>query len=201
MDFGARTQTYFNDVKRALDRIPADVLSRIYETVLLAYEEDRQVFIIGNGGSAANASHAACDLGKGTAHPGRRRFRVVSLADNTPVSTAYANDLSYDQIFAEPIRTLAREGDLVIALSGSGNSPNVLEGVRAAREVGAHSVALTGYQGGGLKDLADETLIVPSSNMQHIEDCHLILCHIIYHGVRDHVAAGAVAGTSKGASR
>jgi len=194
MDFKDRTRAYFQDVKAAMDRIPVEAVTRIYECVVRAYDEDRQVFIIGNGGSAANASHAACDLGKGTHHPGRRRFRVVSLADNTPVATAYANDLSYDQIFAEPIRTLARDGDLVIALSGSGNSPNVLEGVKAAREVRARSVALTGYGGGKLKDLADETLIVPSSNMQHIEDCHLILCHLIYHGIRDHVAQEAAAG-------
>jgi D-sedoheptulose 7-phosphate isomerase len=191
MEFTARARAYFADIKEVLDKIPVEVLDRIYQSVLQAYEEDRQVFIIGNGGSAANASHAACDLGKGTVYPGRPRFRVVSLADNTPVSTAYANDLSYDQIFAEPIRTLARKGDLVIALSGSGNSPNVLEGMKAAREAGAHTVALTGYQGGKIKDLAHETLIVPSSDMQHIEDSHLVLLHLIYHGIRDHVAEGA----------
>jgi D-sedoheptulose 7-phosphate isomerase len=193
MDFIARTRAYLNDVKQVLDRMPVETVNRIYEAILRAYEEDRQVFIIGNGGSAANASHFACDLGKGTVYPGRRRFRVISIADNTPVSTAYANDLSYDQIFSEPIRTLARKGDLVVALSGSGNSPNVLEGVKAAKEVGAKSIALTGYQGGKIKDLADETLIVPSTSMQHIEDCHLILAHVIYHGIRDHVAEGAKA--------
>lgn len=102
MDFKARTKAYFEDVKSVLDKISADDVDKLYLRVISAYEEDRQVFLIGNGGSAANASHAACDLGKGTVYSGRRRFRVTSLADNTPVSTAYANDLAYDQIFSEP---------------------------------------------------------------------------------------------------
>jgi D-sedoheptulose 7-phosphate isomerase len=188
MRFTEHACSYLNELKDTLDRIPVAALAGVYEEIERAYDEDGHVFLIGNGGSAANASHFACDLGKGTVHPGRRRLRAAALADSAPIATAYANDLAYDQIFAEPIRSLARPGDLVIALSGSGNSPNVLQGVAAAREVGARTVALTGFRGGRIKDLADRTLIIPSESMQHIEDCHLILAHLIFQAVRAHVA-------------
>lgn len=177
-EFTKRAEGYLADAQATLRRIPIDVLDRIFRILCDAYRDDRQVILMGNGGSAALASHFAVDLGKGTAAPGRRRFRVLSIVDNTPVMTAYANDLSYADVFSEQIRALAQPGDVVLGISGSGNSPNVLNGLKAAREAGATTVVLTGYQGGKAIGLADVTLVVPSDDMQHIEDCHLMLTHL-----------------------
>jgi len=140
--------------------------------------------MFGNGGSAALASHLACDLGKGTAVNGIRRFRVLSLTDNIPVITAWANDASYEDIFAEQLRSFVEKGDIVLAISGSGNSSNVLNGLRVARELKAYTIGLTGYQGGKMKDLCDLCLIVPSDNMQFIEDLHVCISHAIFTAVR-----------------
>jgi D-sedoheptulose 7-phosphate isomerase len=178
LDFKQRAEAYVEEARATLERIPLDVADRIFQILSDAYRDDRLVIVMGNGGSAALASQFAVDLSKGTAVPGRRRFRVISIVDNTPVMTAYANDLSYADVFSEQIRTLARAGDVVLGISGSGNSQNVLNGLKAARECGATTVVLTGYQGGKAKDVADVALIVPSGDMQHIEDCHLTLTHM-----------------------
>ncbi len=178
MEFRQRTKDYFDATSSTLRKIPVEVVDRIYGILCAAYVQDRQVILMGNGGSAALASHFAVDLGKGTVAQGRRRFRVLSIVDNTPVMTAYANDFSYADVFAEQIKTLAKPGDVVLGISGSGNSPNVLNGLMAAREAGATTLVLTGYKGGKAVDLADVTLVVPSDDMQHIEDCHLMLTHL-----------------------
>ena len=177
-DFTQRARTYLADAAKTLSQIPVETVDKIFKVLREAYDSDRQVIVMGNGGSAALASHFAVDLSKGTVAPGRRRFRVVSIVDNTPVMTAYANDLSYADVFSEQIRTLARNGDVVFGISGSGNSPNVLNGLKAAREAGATTLVMTGYQGGRAIELADVTLVVPSNDMQHIEDCHLSLMHL-----------------------
>lgn len=177
-DFTQRARTYLGDAASTLAQIPVATVDRIFEILKEAYQSDHQVIVMGNGGSAALASHFAVDLGKGTVASGRRRFRVVSIVDNTPIMTAYANDLGYADVFSEQIRTLARPGDVVFGISGSGNSPNVINGLKAAREAGATTLVMTGYQGGRAIELADVTLVVPSSDMQHIEDCHLSLMHL-----------------------
>lgn len=178
MEFTARARGYFDDTKSTIARLPLETIDRIYGVLCEAYLSDHQVILMGNGGSAALASHFAVDLGKGTCADGKPRFRVVSIVDNTPVMTAYANDFSYADVFSEQISTLARPGDVVFGISGSGNSPNVLNGLKAAREAGARTVALTGYKGGKVIELAEVTLVVPSDDMQHIEDCHLMLTHL-----------------------
>ncbi len=177
-DFKDRARAYFSDTSATLARIPVETVDEIFGILRDAYNEDRHVILMGNGGSAALASHFAADLGKGTVAPGKRRFRVSSIVDNAPVMTAYANDFSYAEVFSEQIRTLAKKKDVVFGISGSGNSPNVLNGLKAAREVGAVTVVLTGYEGGRAIHLADVGLVVPSSDMQHIEDCHLMLTHL-----------------------
>ena len=178
VDFRQRARAYLREARDTLERIPVDAVERVFQILCDAYREDRQVILMGNGGSAALASHFAVDLGKGTVAPGRRRFRAISIVDNASVMTAYANDFSYADVFAEQIRMLAKAGDIVFGLSGSGNSQNVLNGLTAAREVGATTVVLTGYKGGKAVDLADVALVVPSDDMQHIEDCHLALTHL-----------------------
>ncbi len=157
-----------------LDKIP-DILALLEE----ARKERRQIYVMGNGGSASTASHFACDLGKGTAHANQPRFRVTSLSDNFPMFSAYANDLGYDQVFVEPLITLADPGDVAIAFSGSGNSPNVLRAIEEANRMGLYTIGLTGFDGGALKDLAKYSIVVPCNQMDQIEDVHLLLAHAI----------------------
>ena len=178
IDFNQRARAYFSDTSMTLGKIPVETLDEIFRILCDAYREDRHVIMMGNGGSAALASHFAVDLGKGTVAQGKRRFRVSSIVDNTPVMTAYANDFSYADVFSEQIRTMAKKKDVVLGISASGNSPNVLNGLKAAREAGALTVVFTGFEGGKAIDLADVTLVVPSGDVQHIEDCHLMLAHL-----------------------
>ncbi|HIE53167.1 MAG TPA: SIS domain-containing protein [Armatimonadetes bacterium] len=174
-----QVRDYLYRTAEAIRALPVEQIERIIDLLWQARQEGRQIFVFGNGGSAMTASHLACDLGKGTARPGHRRFKVLSLADNVALMTAYANDLAYEDIFVEQLINLFQPGDVVIGISGSGNSENVLQAVRYAREHGGVTIGFTGFQGGKLKDLAEECLIVPSNDMQNIEDAHLVLTHIL----------------------
>jgi D-sedoheptulose 7-phosphate isomerase len=164
-------------------------LERIVPIFLAARSGDKTIFFFGNGGSASAASHFVTDIAKvagGTQPRGPgKRFRCVALNDNLPGLTAWANDVGYDQIFAGPLRALAQPGDVAVAISGSGNSPNVLEGVRAARAMGLATIGLTGIGGGKLKDLVDVPVVAPTNSMQHTEDLHLIVLHFLTAYLRD----------------
>jgi D-sedoheptulose 7-phosphate isomerase len=140
--------------------------------------------MFGNGGSAALASHFGCDIGKGTIAGKRKRLKTVALTDNVALITAWANDKAYDAIFAEQLESLAERGDIALAISGSGNSPNVIRGLEAARRLGAETLVLTGFEGGRAKTLADLCLVVPSDSMQLIEDAHLCATHAIFLAIR-----------------
>jgi D-sedoheptulose 7-phosphate isomerase len=178
------SREYLASLREVLDRLDTSVVDRITEAIWRAYEQGRTLFTFGNGGSAALASHFVCDISKGTVAPGRRRLRAIALTDNVPLMTAWANDTSYGEIFVEQLRDLVQKDDLVLAISGSGNSENVVRGLEAAREAGARTMALTGFSGGRVKALADICLIVPSENMQHIEDAHLLSAHAIFTAIR-----------------
>ena len=182
---------YFAQLNHVLQRLPYGVVDQITDVLMRAYRENRAVFLFGNGGSAALASHWACDLGKGTAVSGARRFRVLALTDNVAVMTAWANDSRYEDIFAEQLRNFVEPGDVVLAISGSGNSPNVLNGLRLARETGAYTIGLGGFQGGKMKDLCDLCLVVPSDNMQFIEDLHLCISHSVFTALRHQITTEA----------
>jgi D-sedoheptulose 7-phosphate isomerase len=171
---------YFAELTKVLHSMPYATVDQITARLFRAYEENRTVFLFGNGASAALSSHAACDLGKGTVMNGKRRFRVLALTDNVPVMTAWANDARYDDIFAEQLLNFVQNGDIVLAISASGNSPNVLNGLRTATESGAYTIGLTGYQGGKMKALCDLCLVVPCDNMQFIEDLHTSVSHSIF---------------------
>ena len=175
---------YVESLREVLSRLDHAMIDRMVEDLWTAYQEDRTIFFFGNGGSAALASHLACDMGKGTIARSHRRFRAISLADNIPLMTAWANDFSYQDIFAEPLAGLVRKDDRVFAISGSGNSTNVVRGLQVARAAGAKTLALTGYEGGLVRGLADLCLIVPSNDMQHIEDAHLCSAHAIFTALR-----------------
>jgi len=172
-----RIRDYFDEVSAALSALSLAEIRQAVSLLTDAYLQRRQVFIMGNGGSAATASHFACDLAKSTAGVDGQGLKVISLTDNAPMITAWANDTDYSNIFAAQLSSLVEERDLVIAISGSGNSGNVLNGVRLARRYGAITLGLTGFDGGQLKDLVDLCLIVPSNRMTLIEDVHLILEH------------------------
>ena len=170
---------YTATLQDVLNRLPAGDIARTADAILEAGERGSTIFILGNGGSAATASHFACDLAKGTQKPGHTSFRVIALTDNVPLITAWGNDTSYDRIFAEQLRPLVRPDDLVIGISGSGNSPNVLEAMRVAREAGARTIGWTGFRGGKLHVMVDQCVIVPSDSMEQIEDVHLIMEHAV----------------------
>jgi D-sedoheptulose 7-phosphate isomerase len=139
----------------------------------------KQVFVIGNGGSAAAASHMVCDFSKNTREAGKNRMRAICLNDNIPSVMAYANDEGYDVIFSEQLMALGRPGDILIAISGSGNSANILKAIETARKMQIKIIGLTGFKGGKMKDLTDICLVVPSDSMEMIEDVHLIINHIL----------------------
>ncbi|GAB4475200.1 MAG: SIS domain-containing protein [Anaerolineae bacterium] len=170
---------YLDELRQVLRGLPTGPLAEAVALLRQARLQGRTVFVFGNGGSAATASHMVCDLGKNTRRAGLPPVRIVGLNDNMPGFSAYANDEGYDSVFAEPLRALARPGDIVIAISGSGRSPNVIRAVQAARELGLTTVGLTGFAGGRLKDLVDVCIIVPSEDMQYIEDAHLVINHIL----------------------
>lgn len=171
---------YLNTVGELLLNMPSKKLEEISEMLLDAYRTGKQVLIVGNGGSAATASHLCCDLQKSVSLEGGKKFRVMSLTDNIPVMTAWANDFDYSDVFAQQVNTWAQPGDLVIAISGSGNSRNVIKAIEAAKEIGATTIGLTGFDGGLLATVAEHSVIVPSNDMQHIEDVHMVFSHLIF---------------------
>ncbi len=158
--------------------------------LLTCQARGRVVFVVGNGGSAATASHFACDLSKGTRRDGPPTFHVVSLTDNVPLLTAWANDSGYDRVFSEQLTALARPGDLLVAISASGNSPNVVAAVDAARSCGMAVVGLSGRSGGRLAHLVDVVVNVPSDRIEVVEDAHLIVAHSLCVAVRERLASG-----------
>lgn len=175
---------YLVEVQRLLDLASRSEIARVIEILLEANRARCRVFIMGNGGSAATASHFACDLGKGAIVPGQPRFQVIALTDNVPLMTAWANDTGYENIFAQQLAGLVQAGDVVIGISGSGNSANVLNAIRLARVRGAVTVGLAGFDGGRLKGLVDVCLHVPSFCMEQVEDLHLVLAHLMCTRIR-----------------
>lgn len=171
--------SYLADLQEALDALSRERLSELGDILFRAYRNDRQVFILGNGGSSSTASHMAADLGKNTIGTNMRRFRVMSLNDNTALLTALANDLGYEHVFAEQLVNLVRPGDVLVVLSASGNSPNVLTAIRYAREQCAEVIAFLGFDGGEAAKISDVALVVPSASYGIVEDSHLIINHIL----------------------
>ena len=180
----SNANSYFGCLSETIENLPFVTMNEIAETLLRAYDRGRTIYLFGNGGSAALASHFACDLGKGTANGTGKRFRALALTDNVPLMTAWSNDSQYEDIFAEQLSNFVQRYDVAFAISGSGNSPNVLRALKLAREAGAITVGLTGYRGGKMKELCDQCMIVPSDNMQIIEDLHLCVAHAVFTTVR-----------------
>jgi D-sedoheptulose 7-phosphate isomerase len=177
---GSKSRLYFEQLAALIPRLPYEAMDRIAELIVRASRQDHNVFVFGNGGSAASASHMICDLNKGASPAsGSVRIKALALTDNVPLLTAWANDLSYEHVFAEQLRNFVRPGDVALALSCTGNSANVLAGLRTAREMGAATAALAGFDGGAMKALCHVCAVVPCDHMQIIEDLHQAMLHSI----------------------
>jgi len=185
----ASSKAYVDTLRELLDALvePSD---RLIATLYQAFEQERTIFLVGNGGSAAAASHFGQDLAKGTlsSMQAKRRFRVIPLTDNVGFITALANDEGYDSIFEQQLRNLAKPGDVLVAISGSGNSPNVLRAVEYARAIGMKTIGVTGFDGGKLRKLADESVHVPIEDMGMTEALHGVVFHLAMAQLRTKLA-------------
>ena len=179
MDIESYVTAYKKTALEVLQGVPEDQVAELARRLETVRTEGRQIFVCGNGGSAASASHLANDLGKGASQGRSRRFRVLSLTDNVPWISAVANDCDYDRIFVEQLRNLGRNGDLLLAFSGSGNSQNVINAVRWANRNGIVTVGVTGRTGGKLSRCANHVIHVDSSHMGHIEEGHFLILHLV----------------------
>ncbi len=176
-DYRPHIDNYFVKLKETIDRISKDELNSLMNLLETARNNGSTVFIMGNGGSAATASHYVCDFNKGVSLNQEKKYRFICLNDNIPSMMAYGNDMSYEDIFVYPLKTYFRPGDIVIGISGSGNSRNVVKAIEYANENEGISVALTGYDGGRLKQISQYNVHIPVDDMQIAEDLHMVLDH------------------------
>jgi D-sedoheptulose 7-phosphate isomerase len=186
--------TYIDQLCALLQRLPVAEIQRVIDLLLEASAFGHAVYILGNGGSAATASHMANDLSKGTMVPGAPRFRAMALTDNVPLLTAWANDSEYADVFLQQLDPWLEPGDVVIGISGSGNSENVLRAMRLARERGAVMVGFTGYDGGKLAELVHVNVLAAGATMEMAEDVHMVLDHLICTVLRDMLRVRFAAG-------
>jgi D-sedoheptulose 7-phosphate isomerase len=170
---------YFNDIKAALDNIPLEPILKVIDALQKARIERKTVYVFGNGGSAATASHCACDFSKGANNHGMSGLKVIALNDNIPAMTAWANDESYSQIYARQLEKVVEKGDIAIGISVSGNSLNILNCIKVARGMGALTIGFTSNAGGVLKNIVDIPVRLPVDNMEQAEDLHLLITHVI----------------------
>ncbi len=185
--------SYFTEISKMLMSISMPDLCRVLNLLEQAYIEGHRIFIMGNGGSAATASHFALDLSKNTIMPGVPRLKAISLTDHVPLLTAWSNDTAYEHAFSEQLANMLEPGDVVIGISTSGNSLNVINALLFARQMQASTIGLLGAKGGRIKDLADAFILAPGQNIEQEEDAHLILAHIITRHMREIVRSRAQA--------
>lgn len=180
-----RIQKYISHLQGALDRLKLEDVRESIDVIMDAYHVDKQIFVLGNGGSASTASHIACDLGKGTSIEGKPRFRVISLTDNVATMTAWSNDVSYEDVFVEQLKNLVNSGDVVIGISASGNSENVIRAMHYASEIGCRTIGWSGFGGGKLAKICDVNVVVDSDRYGPVEDVHLILNHVVHAWIKE----------------
>lgn len=172
-------QSYVDAQRRALESVPVDQIAGFVETLKKAHNENRQIFVIGNGGSACNASHFAVDLGKGASDALGKRFRVLSLTDNVGWITALGNDYSYADVFVGQLQNYGRAGDVLISISVSGNSPNLVKAMEWAKTNGVHTVALVGAKRGKMAEIADQLIVIGDTHYGRVEDVQMNLLHLV----------------------
>ncbi|MCJ8502780.1 SIS domain-containing protein [Desulfatitalea alkaliphila] len=179
MHFAQEAQHYLNRLKAVMDDLDLTVYARVVDDLLDAWRRQARIFVMGNGGSGATASHLACDINKGCCFDLDRKFKMICLNDNMPTVLALANDVSYEAVFEEQLKNFLEPADLVIGISGSGNSPNVLRAIAYAAAHGGRTQGWCGFGGGNLAGLVDLALVVPSDDMQQVEDTHIIVAHML----------------------
>ena len=176
--------TYFSGIERMLQAISQPHLQHVLCLLEQAYFDRRRIFIMGNGGSAATASHFALDLAKNTIVPEAPRLKAISLTDHVPLITAWSNDTAYEHIFAEQLANMIEPGDVAIGISTSGNSPNVINALRLTKQLGGVTIGLLGAEGGMIKDIVDAYVLAPGWNIEQEEDAHMIMAHVITRHMR-----------------
>jgi D-sedoheptulose 7-phosphate isomerase len=177
---------YLRAQKAAHDSIPVGAVAQLIEQLAVALREDRQIFVLGNGGSAANASHFATDLGKGASDKVGTRFRVLSLNDNVSWMTALGNDYAYEDIFVGQLKNYGRKGDLLLGLSVSGNSPNCVKAFQWAKEHGLRTIALVGAKRGRMAELAETVIAINDTHYGRVEDAQMGICHLLCYAFMEH---------------
>ena len=170
---------YLKKVHKAIDTIDTQTLAELSEILDKARIEGRNIYVFGNGGSSATASHIAGDFLKGISYQLDKRFKIMCLSDNTPALMAIANDLDYSEIFVEQLKAFVKKDDIVIGISGSGNSSNVVKALEYANEIGAFTVAISGYDGGKIKKIAKHNIHIPVNDMEVVEDIHMMIFHAL----------------------
>lgn len=178
-DYTEQINAYLEKEKDVLANLPIEDINAVMNLLEKARTQGKRIFICGNGGSASTASHYVCDFNKGVSLGQEVKYDFECLSDNVPMMMAVANDIGYDDIFLVPLQNKLRQGDVVIGISGSGNSENVVRALRYAEETGAETVAICGYGGGRIKELAKHNIHVKVDNMQIVEDVHLMLDHLM----------------------
>ncbi|MEG1570293.1 MAG: SIS domain-containing protein [Clostridia bacterium] len=177
---------YRTELIEHINRVDAAQFEAFVQILLNAYHQDKQIFIMGNGGSAATANHFVCDFGKNAVQGNKRRFRILSVCDNLEKITALGNDLSFDEIFRQQLINLMNDEDVLIAISASGNSPDLVRALEYANERHAHIVSLAGFDGGKIKPLSQVTLVAEMSSYERIEDMHLMILHMVVCFMKEH---------------
>jgi len=170
---------YLKQINGCLNKISPEQIIDVADLIYNAYQQEKHVFVCGNGGSSATASHFVCDLAKGVSTNSKKRLKAIGLNDCIPLMMAWSNDDSFDNVFCEQLKNFARPGDVLIAISASGNSPNILNAVDFANSIDLVTVGLIGFDGGALAQRANKKIVVPGNNMEQIEDIHLIITHMI----------------------
>ncbi len=182
---------YFAELEQMMRAISLSDLKKVLGILEEGYHNGHRIFVMGNGGSAATASHFALDLSKNTIMPGAPRVKAISLTDHVPLITAWSNDTHYEHIFAEQLANMIEPGDMVVGISASGNSANVINAVKLARQNCAATIGLLGAKGGKLKDMVDAYVLAPGQNIEQEEDAHMILTHVITRHMREVVSSYA----------
>ncbi len=173
-------ENYFSELKSVIDNLDRNEIETFINVMLNARNNGKNIYIMGNGGSGATASHFCCDFNKGMSYTKDKKFKMICLNDNVSTMLAYSNDVGYDFVFVEQLKNFVKEGDIVIGISGSGNSKNVLNAIDYANKKGAITIGLTGYNGGVLKQITKYSVNANVNNMQITEDIHMMICHMIY---------------------
>lgn len=185
MNIKELARSYLDELISLLKVLNLEQFEKIINAILDAYGKEKKIFVMGNGGSGSTASHFVCDINKGCCMDLEKKFKMICLNDNIPTILALANDVSYDVVFEEQLKNFFEPGDLVIGISGSGNSENVLRAIRYASDNGGRTIGFSGFAGGKLFDLVDIAFVAEVDDMQKVEDIHMIIVHMIMQSVHE----------------